>query len=759
MHYQKFILAGWPGICIDNKKDQELLSSILRQEYLMEPIFFDQTIIESLVDPCFLKMINPLLMNFINLKNTDIVIQDCWDTLLRFSEIFSQEVGKLIKRTSYILFLDHYLMLVPSFMRKLYTIKQLACTLGLYLNNVFSSYSVMKLFPFAEDIIESLLSLEVVVFQSFEHLDGFVQMVRDSKKVNYKIEKGVMYVYCNNRTTILRVGGIIAFNTIVNDILKTANFQINYQAMQAKHEGKYIIVSFDPLSSYSGVELRLEGLNEFVRHNCSKSKAIHFIQIINNAVPWVNFSKIAKSNVEKYVALFANFSSSNLTCELVLTSDITDETLFGYLRLANLFLNTRLSSSSDPIMVNYFLLNENAYGLMSDFSAFDRYASTMIKVNPYNKQSFFQGLMKIFKASGYFSQKDLLNEKERNPKVIESVDAQQWLEGLLLDMRMVKNLKGEGNDSSLIMKLDYISRPTYKLDAAKFKTSFKTAKKMLLLFGLEGTLTSQDKNELMVTNEGKTVRLPPKVNKELVKHLESISRDKRANLFVMTSRSLEDVKQIFGENSHLGLAAEKGYYFKMPGDPAKSKWEHICDFNESWKTVAMNLMKQYERKILGSLTEYSNTGVRWTFDINADEITYRQAQALKDSLQKILANYTSIEVVSEDGFVEVMHHVISKAAFAELLIRYLQQEGEKIDLIVALGSGNPSEHLFSSLNILVADHKLVPSTTELYCVSVGTKSAQAKYYINSQYEMESIIKEIKSCIVAVNMPKPGSFTA
>lgn len=757
MDNTKFTLVGWPGICIDNKRDQEILHKKLRDHFFMEPIFLDNDVITSLVDPCYTGIINPLLMNFINLEDRDIEIQERWDILLRFSDHYSQEVGKLIKRTSYILFLDHYMILVPKFMRKLYTVRQTSCALGLYLNYTFPSYSVLKLFPFSEDIVESMLSLDVIVFLSFEHVDGFVQMVRSSKKVNYKVEKGVMCVTNNGKSTIIRIGGIIAFNAVINELLRTVSFQQNYNRLKQEFEDRYVIVSFDPLSSYIGVELRLQSLAEFVQRHCQKGRPIHYIQIINDEVPWVKFSEKANRTIETYKNMFADMPQvSNLKCELVLTTNISEDTLFGYLKIANLFMNTRLSSSSDPLMVNYFLVNEDGFVLMSDFSAFDRYASRMLKINPYNKHSLFAGMIKIFKASGYFSAKDLENEKNRNPKVIESVNPQTWLESLLSDMSMVQKVRKEANT---LHSLDYFGRQSYKLDSAKLKTSFKSAKKVLIILGLEGLLTCEDKGELIVTNDGKTVRVPPKVNKELIKQLEPIARDNRVNMFIITSKGLEDVKQIIGEHTHIGMAAEKGYYFKMPGDPSKCKWEHICDFNESWKTVAMNIMKQYERKIMGSLTEYSNTGVVWTFDINADEITYRQAQALKENLQKTLSNYQSIEVLSGDGFVEVRHHVISKATFMEILIRYIQQDGVNIDLIVALSGVNTEDSLFSCLNNLTSTQRLLTPCTELYCIAVGNKNPHAKYFVSCKLELEFMIKELRSCVVSVNMPKPGSFTS
>jgi len=440
-----------------------------------------------------------------------------------------------------------------------------------------------------------------------------------------------------------------------------------------------------------------------------------------------------------------------------MTRDITDERLYGLFKRANLYLNTRLSSASDPMMVYYFFLNENGYALISDFSAFDIYVSTMIKINPYNKQSFFKGMMKILKKSGYFSQKDLEAEKQKHPKVVETIDGQKWLMSLLTDMKQARSLRADGQEFFEIKKLEQLSKNHYKLDGAKLKVSFKQAKKILIICGLEGTLMSETKGELVVTNDGKTIRLPPKVNRELQRALEGISKDNRVSLYVVTSRSLDDVKEIFGDQTTFGIGAEKGYYFKMAGEANKGNWENICDFNESWKTIAMNIMKQYERKIPGSLTEYSNTGVVWTFDANADEITYKQSQTLKKTLQKTLTNYPSIEVVSGDGFVEVKHHVISKAAFAELLIRYLQQDGVQIDLIVAVGSGQSNEALFSSLSGMVTNPKILAKGTELYCISIGGKNTQAKYYLDNIEELETLIRELKGSVSHLNMPKPGSF--
>ena len=706
-------MIGWPGVYVESQQDRLALVKLLENVYNMHPLFFPDHQIENVVENCYAAILNPLLMNFFKSHDTDIEIDSKWNDLKNFSETFALEVAKLItNQNTYLLFLEAYLLLVPFYMRKLYTPKKMNCMLGMYFNNTFSSYSVFKMFPFAEDIIDSLVSLDVLVFQSFEHMDGFVQSIRWSKRVNYKIERGVMYVCVNNKTTILRIGGILAYNPLVQqEIYDKPSFPKTFDLLKDKYNGKYLIVSFDPFSSYGGIEIKLKSLKEFVLKHCANGRPIHFVQIMNDVVPWVAYSKSALESIERYTQLFSEDDLPLFQSELVLTSKVSDEVVYGYLKLANMLLNTRLSSSSDPVMVNYFKFNANGYALMSHFTAFDNYASTMIKVNPYSKTALFKGLLRILKISGYFSGKDLFNELIKNPKVVERIETHKWLKSLLADMKLSRSLKGDGHEFFEKKREEKIGQTVFKLDTNKLKTSFKTAKKILILCGFEGTLTTEKDGELIVTNEGKTIRMPPKMNKDFLKTLDFISKDQRVNLYVLTARNVDDAKDILGEKSSIGVGAEKGYYYKMAG--VGSSWESICDFNESWKTVAMNIMKQFESKIPGSLTEYSNTGVMWTFDVNADEITYKKAQTLKKNLQKTLMNYASIDVSSGDGFVEVKHHVISKAGFAELLIRYLQQDNQKIDLIVAVGTSESNDDLFASLNHMKTNSKILSSVIHL----------------------------------------------
>lgn len=712
-NFKRVRLAGWPGIFLDLEEDQAALRRILNDSYDMEPIFLKRPTVEYLIENCYLKIINPLLMNLLDLKITDVSIGEEWAFLRKFSEDYAQQIARLAHQGSQIMLLDHYLLLIPYFLRKMYTIKQLNCSISMYFNNVFPSFSVLKLFPFAQDILDSLTGLDVITFQSFEHLDGFVQATKYRKKAIFGFEKGVMYIIQNNKATVLGVNGICACEALLSEVQDTKGFSSEYEDLKQQYKGRYVIVSVDSFTSNAAVELRLQSLDEFMKEHC-KGAPISFVQIMNDSVPWVRYSHTTKDKIEEYRRLFSEFrpSSDVFQPELILSSEISDDRLYAYLKCSNMLLNTRLSSSSDAVMVAFFLLNQNAHAVMSEFSTFDRYVSTMQKVNPYNKQSFSKGMLKVLKASGYFSGKDLARDHRTNPKFLEPMDAKEWLFSILTDIKVVRSLKTDDQDAFETQRLVHFkSTVSQRVDTSRLKTLFKTSKKILILLELNSTLATESKGELIVTNEGKTIRLPPKVNRELLKTLEGVAKDSRVQIYIITSRGLEEVKQMIGDVSLLGIGAEKGYYFKLAGEKSKQGWEKICEFNESWKNVALNIMKQYERKIPGSLTEFSNTGIVWSYGTNSDEITIKQAQTLKKSLQKTLSNYSNIEVISGQGLIEVKHHVISRAAFVELLIRYLQQRGERLDFIVAVGSAEGSEGLFMNLNKMQGNTRLISSVS------------------------------------------------
>ena len=78
--------------------------------------------------------------------------------------------------------------------------------LGLHLDSSFTSYSVLKLFPYAEELMQGLVSFDVIAFQNLVHIESFVDMANSLYKTEFKTELGVIAIKVEDRLIILRIG-------------------------------------------------------------------------------------------------------------------------------------------------------------------------------------------------------------------------------------------------------------------------------------------------------------------------------------------------------------------------------------------------------------------------------------------------------------------------------------------------------------------------------------------------------------------------
>lgn len=98
--------------------------------------------------------------------------------------------------------------------------------------------------------------------------------------------------------------------------------------------------------------------------------------------------------------------------------------------------------------------------------------------------------------------------------------------------------------------------------------------------------------------------------KQPLKPKNSLSTDPRNTVFIMSGRERKFLESWLG-HLHVGLAAEYGFYHRMPGEK-----EWICENDAvelEWKDLVQPIMKYFTERTPGTYIESKESSLAWHY--------------------------------------------------------------------------------------------------------------------------------------------------
>lgn len=644
----KYKMIGWAGINIKSEEDRAIFIQKLKV-YNMVPIFFDAEWVTSLIDSCFVNMLNPFILDYINQNFSEIKYQENWIELKVMSKAFAQKILETnLPQNSHIVFIDHYMLLIPRELRKLLTKTgkrgKEQPSIGLYMNNMFPSHNILQLFPFSDEIVTSMMESNVITFQSFDHIVGFLETVRHRFRLNYNIEKGIIYLEWQvgeeKKLIIVRVGGILASYELVTENQKLDGYKRCMAMLKTQYREKLMVLAFDSLSPFDGIELKLNILREWVATlEETFPKDIVLIQIVNDSTPWVKFSSEATNRLKSLTDLFSkNQETKGFRAHLKLMSDLDNSELIAYLKRADFMFNTRLSSGVDPITIFYTLINDKNHALFSQFAALSRFVSNIIQFNPFDKGDVIRSLRKMLEIH-LLSKKDKATPELRaliSPPIrrkykkkniyLETFESKKWISNLVKDLNISKNKQ---NKSPMYMEMHHVEHNQewvhLQTDLGKIKDLFSASNRILILLGYDGTLIN---NQFFSENpeDSCPVEKPQMFDVEMASSLKKLSGDNRILLYIMTSHGINSLSMRLLNDQNIGFITEKGFRFRLSKEGLN--WESLCKVDLNWMKIAEKIMKAFELRVPGTYVINQQSSIIWYFDASLNDIILQHVNFL-----------------------------------------------------------------------------------------------------------------------------------
>jgi len=228
------------------------------------------------------------------------------------------------------------------------------------------------------------------------------------------------------------------------------------------------------------------------------------------------------------------------------------------------------------------------------------------------------------------------------------------------------------------------------LNIKKVVSAYEKAKNRLIISDYDGTLTG--------------IQSLPQLAQPastLVEILRTLSTDPRNTVFIMSGRERRFLERWLGQ-LNVGLAAEYGFYHRMPG---QSEWQSIGEeIDVSWKELVQPIMQYFTERTPGTYIEAKEASLAWHYKDADPHFGAWQAKDMQISMEDVLSNLP-LEIIQGNHIVEVRHRAVSKARVLEVVLAHLQSErsiddhdGNEVDFIFCVGDDRSDEDMFHALN-------------------------------------------------------------
>lgn len=217
--------------------------------------------------------------------------------------------------------------------------------------------------------------------------------------------------------------------------------------------------------------------------------------------------------------------------------------------------------------------------------------------------------------------------------------------------------------------------------------AYQSSKNRLIVSDYDGTLTQLQSLPQLASPSPQVLSL-----------LEQLSTDPRNTIIIMSGREKRFMEMWFGR-LRVGLAAEHGFFYRLPGE---QHWHSAeSDVDLSWKEVVLPIMQYFTDRTPGTYIEDKEISLTWHYRDADPHFGVWQAKDMQIHMEDVLATLP-IDIWQGNNMVEVRYRNASKASVVDEVYRWFRDQiasGElsKVDFVLSIGDDRSDEEVFSTM--------------------------------------------------------------
>jgi trehalose 6-phosphate synthase/phosphatase len=491
-----------------------------------------------------------------------------WVDYYRMNQMFANKILEIYKPGDIVMIHDYHLLLLPSMLRQ----RVPHMYIVFYLHIPFPSSELLRCLPRRKDILEGVLSANLVGLQAFSYTRHFNSCC--TRILGFPSTVAGVEAYgarCN--VAAFPIG--IDARTVQKLAFEDPAIDEKVAALRELYKGKKLIVGRDRLDSVRGVSQKLRAFERFLEMYPEWREKVVLVQVTSPTSVEEeredSANKIAANVAELVDRINGLYGSLSFWPVQHYPQYLSQEEYLALLRVADVGLITSVRDGMNTTSLEYVVCQKEGHGplIISEFSGSAAILESAIHINPWDTSAVATNIKQALEMSP--EKKAVLHHQLSN--YVFGNDVQNWTKVVL--RKLLTTLSSNTHAFA-----------TPLLDKAAMLIQYRAANKRLFMFDYDGTLTPIVKDP--------AAALP---SEKLFRTLKALAADPKNSIWIISGRDQEFLSSHLGHIPELGFSAEHGSFMRHPGS---QEWENLAEiYDMGWQKEVMEVFQKYTEQTPG----------------------------------------------------------------------------------------------------------------------------------------------------------------
>ncbi|KZT60964.1 glycosyltransferase family 20 protein [Calocera cornea HHB12733] len=581
-----------------------------------------------------------------------------WETYVQANQAYADAIASVYQAGDLVWVHDYHLLLVPRMLRQLLP----DAHIGLFVHTPFPSSEVFRCLPRRKEILDGMLGANLVCFQTYSYARHFTSTCI---RVNgYESAPGGVDVQGNQVSIQFCPVGVDA-ERVAKD-RDAPGVKPTLEALLQLYKGKKIIVGRDKLDLVKGVLQKLRAFEKLFIDYPEWQGNVVLIQVTSPAL--TDSPKLERQVSELVSHINGEYGSLDFIPVHHYHQAIKKDEYIALLCAADLALITPLRDGMNTTSMEFVICQQGGKKspvVLSEFMGTSGNMTAALQVNPWN----LGDVARVINQGLTMGDVEKASRQETLYNIVSTHTSHTWAAVLV---RMLLSHIGH----------EHTAHQTPYLDMEHIRSSYYAAKKRLMLFDYDGTLTPIVKTPSMAVPSPSTLQA-----------LEALSSDPKNLVYIISGRDGAFLEQHLGHFKGIGMSAEHGCFMREPG---AGDWTNLTkSLDMSWMKEVEEIFQYFTERTTGSFIELKKSSITWHYRQCDPEWGDFQCKQCLDLLESNLVPKRPIEVLVGKKNLEVRPIAINKG---EIVKRILYNNPDA-EFVFCAGDDKTDEDMFRALNL------------------------------------------------------------
>lgn len=724
----EMIWIGWPGKEIPDQ-DKEVIKTKLYDTHRIIPVFLDNATIENYYNGFSNKVLWPLF-HYIspNIESESVdAVEEQWNSYKYANSMFAQAVADVYQPNDLIWVHDYHLMLCPKMIRDLLK-DRYEPHIGWFLHTPFPSYEVYRMLSYREEVLEGLLSSNLLGFHIAEYMRHFLDActrILGLPCTHKGVENvGLFSLYC--RTDAFPIG-IEPHN--FSDKVHDPEVQTIYQDFSQSWQNKKIILGVDRLDYIKGIPHKLLAFEQLLNNHPEWVGNLVLVQLAVPSRTDVTEYQQLKSMAHEIVGrINSSYGSLEHTPVIYLDQSVNPKQLVALYRISDVMLVTSIRDGMNLVSYEYIACQDGKYGVLvlSEFAGAAKVLGAgVILINPWNIEETSEALHEAL----IMDEEERMSRHEYCFNYIKNASVHHWAANFLKALEEASAASRE-EMRQIPTSLSFRNVESCDDNLRLIVNGILNSSKVLFIFEETGAFNPRASVELWDMSPNMVIQ----------NSISDIADLPNVEILAISGKKFEDSALKGLDMDRVSVAVESGYQYKIRGS---DDWQYLVpDLETDWLEPVMEVIKYFEERTPGSYHYQTSVTVDWSYSASHLDIGSAQSRDLLIHLRAgPLMNAPAEMVITGASNVQVRDTRISKAKMIE---NYITEHKIENTLVCVIGNFNwkDEEEIYDMLKNFEASCEDLKS----YFIRIGPLASYADFAFKDHVAFSRFVDEIPSLL-------------